>query len=128
MAHNTRPKGWQHTFFVLGAGIGENGDLVRRLVCKDLQWAGVALDEERNRRMVREVQGEIQAPDSHVKVGDYTAFASPATSAAHQQCEPILGGLGRRPAPSTSHTYPIPRTSLDTQCGHQSPEIFMLLG
>ncbi|GAB4816308.1 hypothetical protein N2152v2_003354 [Parachlorella kessleri] len=52
---------------VFSAGIGENGDLVRRLVCQDLQWAGVSLDEGLNRKMVREVQGEIQAPDSRVK-------------------------------------------------------------
>lgn len=50
------------------AGIGENGDLIRRLACRDLEWAGVALDEERNRATVREKCGEIQASDSKLKV------------------------------------------------------------
>ena len=51
-----------------GAGIGENGSLVRELACEGLEWAGVAVDPTSNEATVRGRGGAIQAPGSRVKV------------------------------------------------------------
>lgn len=51
---------------VFTAGVGENSNLVRELVCKKLAFMGVKLDEEKNN--TRGINGEISAPDSSIKV------------------------------------------------------------
>ena len=48
------------------AGVGENGPLVRRLVCEHFGFLGVKLDEEANAK--RGVDLVISTPDSKVKV------------------------------------------------------------
>lgn len=51
---------------IFTAGIGENSDFIRRLVCEKLSWLGVDFDEKAN----NEAQGfaEISKPSSKVKV------------------------------------------------------------
>jgi len=44
---------------VFTAGIGENSDLIRRLICKDMEFFGINLDEDKNRvrqQTIREIQ------------------------------------------------------------------------
>ena len=47
-------------------GIGENGIAIRAAVCRNLGWAGIELDEEKNK--VRGVEGKISAETSGASV------------------------------------------------------------
>ncbi len=51
---------------VFTAGIGENGIGLRELICKDLEWAGLKLDPEKNK--TRGKEAEISAADSRAKI------------------------------------------------------------
>eukprot|EP00882_Tetradesmus_deserticola_P022090 GHRQ01023973.1.p1 GENE.GHRQ01023973.1~~GHRQ01023973.1.p1 ORF type:complete len:255 (+),score=112.83 GHRQ01023973.1:403-1167(+) len=53
---------------VFSAGIGENSSAVRALVCEDMQAMGIAIDDGKNKATVGGVQGDISAPDSHIRV------------------------------------------------------------
>ena len=48
------------------AGVGENGPLVRSMVCEYLGYLGITLDEEQNQKRGTEVI--ITTPDSKVAV------------------------------------------------------------
>ena len=48
------------------AGVGENGPLVRTLVCKNLEYMGITLDEELNQK--RGLDLVITTPESKTKV------------------------------------------------------------
>ena len=48
------------------AGVGENGPLVRTLVCKNLEYMGITLDEELNQKRGQDLV--ITTPDSRTKV------------------------------------------------------------
>ena len=52
---------------VFTAGIGENSAIMRSLVCKDLDFLGITLDEKENKVRSKKIH-EIQADDSSVKV------------------------------------------------------------
>ncbi|MBT8261053.1 MAG: acetate kinase [Bacteroidia bacterium] len=52
---------------VFTAGIGENSDVIRRLVCKDLDYLGIELDFEKNNVRAQKLE-EINTEDSKVKV------------------------------------------------------------
>ena len=52
---------------IFTAGIGENSDIMRGLVCSDMDFFGVKLDEEKNAVRSGEIR-EIQAADATVKV------------------------------------------------------------
>ena len=52
---------------VFTAGIGENSDVIRRLVCKDLDYLGIKLDLEKNNVRAKKIE-EINTDDSKVKV------------------------------------------------------------
>lgn len=52
---------------VFTAGIGENSDVLRKLICSDLDYLGIALDAEKNSHRSKELR-EIQAATSRVKV------------------------------------------------------------
>jgi acetate kinase len=46
---------------VFTAGIGENSDLLRKLICSDMEFFGISLDQEKNRvreQSIREIQSE----------------------------------------------------------------------
>jgi acetate kinase len=47
-------------------GIGENGSLIRQLVCKNLHWAGVELDPNKN--AVRGKEEKISSVESNVEI------------------------------------------------------------
>ena len=48
------------------AGVGENNQAVRKMVCKQLGYLGVSLDEKANEKRREEIM--ISTPDSKVKV------------------------------------------------------------
>jgi acetate kinase len=52
---------------VFTAGIGENSAIMRSLICKDLDFLGIKLDETSNKIRSKKIH-EIQADDSPVKV------------------------------------------------------------
>lgn len=50
------------------AGIGENSALMRGLISEGLEWAGLSLDEVKNRETVAQ-EGDISSGHARVKVG-----------------------------------------------------------
>ena len=53
---------------VFAGGIGENAPEIRAEICRDLGWAGVALDEAANTAMVGGKEGRITTPESRLAV------------------------------------------------------------
>ena len=52
---------------VFTAGIGENSSTIRSMVCKDLEYFGIEIDENENQQR-RKILREINQPDSKVKI------------------------------------------------------------
>lgn len=52
---------------VFTAGIGENSSYIRKLVCADMNYFGLELDEAKNEVRSKEIR-EINAPDSKTKI------------------------------------------------------------
>lgn len=52
---------------VFTAGIGENSSYMRKLVCTDMEYFGMVLDEEKNEIRSKEIR-EINAPNSKTKI------------------------------------------------------------
>jgi acetate kinase len=52
---------------VFTAGIGENSDMVRKLVCSDMEFLGIELDEQKNKE-TQKTEEIISKPSSKVKV------------------------------------------------------------
>lgn len=52
---------------IFTAGIGENSQEIRRLVCRDMNFFGIKLDEEKNKIRLNESRA-IEAEDSQVKI------------------------------------------------------------
>ncbi|MFW0736178.1 acetate/propionate family kinase [Flavobacterium sp. T12S277] len=52
---------------IFTAGIGENSSYVRKLVCTDMDYFGIELDEEKNQIRSKEIR-EINTPNSKAKV------------------------------------------------------------
>ena len=52
---------------VFTAGIGENADLIRKLVCEDMDYLGIELDESRNEQKSKALR-EINTLNSKVKI------------------------------------------------------------
>ena len=53
---------------VFTAGIGENSPMTRVGVCKNMDYLGIKIDEEKNNNLKRGTMGDISAIDSKVKV------------------------------------------------------------
>ncbi len=53
---------------VFTGGLGENGDLIRADVCKNMKFFGVDIDFEFNKKCIRGKEGELSTPDSKIKV------------------------------------------------------------
>ena len=51
---------------IFTAGVGENSEVVRELICKDMDWIGIELDSEKNQ--TRGKEKEISKDGSKVKV------------------------------------------------------------
>ena len=51
---------------VFTAGIGENSDMLRSMVCKDMDFFGIKIDEDKNSNMPRGTETEISAADAKV--------------------------------------------------------------
>lgn len=52
---------------VFTAGIGENSDLIRRLICEDMEYFGINLDEDKNRVREQSIR-EIQKVGAEVRI------------------------------------------------------------
>ena len=48
------------------AGVGEKGPISRSAICKQLEFLGIKIDEEKNK--IRGEEAELSAPDSKVKI------------------------------------------------------------
>lgn len=55
-------------YIVFTAGVGENDELVREAVCKDMEYLGIEFDEEINKTAPRGTIQEFSKPTSKVKV------------------------------------------------------------
>lgn len=53
---------------IFTGGVGENGDLSRGPVCRDMDFMCMTLDEEKNKAMIRGKEGFIEGDDSKVKI------------------------------------------------------------
>ena len=53
---------------VFSGGIGENSQLVRSAVCRQMEWAGIVLDSEKNSSVPRGGEGCVSAADSRTQV------------------------------------------------------------
>ena len=62
--YNTLLEGAEYIVFT--AGVGENSDIVRKLLIDKFKFMGVKLDEEKN--STRGITGEISTEDSTIKV------------------------------------------------------------
>jgi acetate kinase len=52
---------------IFTAGVGENDALLRKLVCQELEYLGIRLDEDKNQKHSKGF-GEINQPNSQVKI------------------------------------------------------------
>lgn len=52
---------------VFTAGIGENSDVLRNLICSDMDYLGIRLDKDKNRVRRKDLR-EIQSTDAKVKI------------------------------------------------------------
>jgi acetate kinase len=52
---------------IFTAGVGENDALLRKLVCKELEYLGIRLDEDKNQKRSKDIR-EINQPSSPVKI------------------------------------------------------------
>ena len=52
---------------VFTAGIGENSDVLRKLICSDMDYLGIILDKDQN-SLRRKDMREIQSENSSVKI------------------------------------------------------------
>lgn len=53
---------------IFAGGIGENSAKIRSLICQDLRWLGIEIDEEKNNRQTGGNEGIISTDTSKVKV------------------------------------------------------------
>jgi len=53
---------------IFAGGIGENAPEVRAQICQGLEWTGIEIDDEANRRMVGGVEGRITTDASRLAV------------------------------------------------------------
>ncbi|MDD3095980.1 MAG: acetate kinase, partial [Candidatus Marinimicrobia bacterium] len=53
---------------IFTGGVGENADLARGPVCRDMEYMDLKLDEKKNRETVRGKEGFIHAKDSKVMI------------------------------------------------------------
>ncbi|MGH7599536.1 MAG: acetate kinase, partial [bacterium] len=53
---------------IFTGGIGENSPTIRQRICAGLEWLGIATDESRNTQTLGGREGEINTPDSRIKV------------------------------------------------------------
>ncbi|HRR19461.1 MAG TPA: acetate kinase, partial [Ignavibacteriales bacterium] len=51
---------------VFTGGVGENSDIIRDMVCKDMDWLGIKLDAEKNKTRGFEI--DMSAPDYKIRV------------------------------------------------------------
>lgn len=53
---------------VFSAGIGENSPLIRAGVCRNMEWAGIHLDQKKNESVARGSESRISSDDSRIQV------------------------------------------------------------
>ena len=70
---------------VFTGGIGENSQRIREGVCRDLDWAGIRLDVQRNQK----VDGETLISGDDSKVQIWVLPTNEEVVVAHQTAEAI---------------------------------------
>ncbi len=53
---------------IFTGGVGENADLARGPVCRNMEYMSMRLDEEKNKETIRGKEGFIHSEDSKVKI------------------------------------------------------------
>ena len=53
---------------VFSAGIGENSSIVREGVCRNMEWAGIELDQSKNQSLPRGSESRISTDGSRVQI------------------------------------------------------------
>lgn len=53
---------------IFGGGIGENSAKIRAMICEEMNWCGVEIDEERNNTQIKGNEGIISTDSSKPKV------------------------------------------------------------
>ena len=53
---------------VFSAGIGENSSVIRAAVCRDMQWAGIELDQQKNETLPRGSEARISTDSSRIQI------------------------------------------------------------
>ena len=53
---------------IFTGGIGENSPVIRERILQNMDWLGITMDGKKNEQMIRGKEGEINAPESKVKV------------------------------------------------------------
>jgi acetate kinase len=61
---------------IFGGGISEDEPMVRARVCRALRWAGVELDEERNKSSIFQ-PGQLSTPNAGIAVWTLPAAEAP---------------------------------------------------
>jgi len=53
---------------IFSGGIGENSKVIRSGVCRNMDWAGIVLDESKNTSLARGAEGCLSSPDSKTQI------------------------------------------------------------
>jgi acetate kinase len=53
---------------IFSGGIGENSQLIRSNVCRNLEWAGISLDAAKNSSVTRGAESCLSTPDSRTQI------------------------------------------------------------
>lgn len=53
---------------IFSGGIGENSQLIRSGVCRNMDWAGIVLDEAKNKSLTRGAEGCLSSADSKTQI------------------------------------------------------------
>lgn len=53
---------------IFSGGIGENSARCRSLICNELSWLGLKMDEEKNLALINGAEGTFSSPDSKLKL------------------------------------------------------------
>jgi acetate kinase len=53
---------------IFGGGIGENSAKIRAMICQEMDWCGIEIDEARNEAQIKRNEGIISTEDSKIKV------------------------------------------------------------
>lgn len=53
---------------IFAGGVGENADIIRERICSNLEWFGIEIDKELNKKTIRGAEGNVATANSKVKI------------------------------------------------------------